>query len=68
MRGYYFEKGQLLIADSPELMRDLLSLNASNIDSIMHYASETKKAAQSGLEDKKLAQIIANSLLEYTGT
>ncbi len=68
MRGYYFEKGQLLIADSPELMRDLLSLNASNIDSIMHYASETKKAAQSGLEDKKLAQIIANSLFEYTGT
>lgn len=62
MRGYLFENGKLIIADSPEAMVKLILQEATNVDSIKNWANETKKIASGGIGDKKLAQLINSTL------
>ena len=58
MRGYRWNKGNLLMADTPQQMWTVIHKNANDIQIINANAAQTKIVATSGYEVKELADML----------
>lgn len=57
-RGYKWMNGNLLVADTPEIMCKIMSEQTKNIDVILKNANQTKLVAESGYTLQQLADLI----------
>ena len=49
MRGYYWKEGNLLVADTPKEMSNLILKETKTIDRINYWSEQTRKVAKNGL-------------------
>lgn len=57
-RGYKWMKGELLVADTPEVMCKIMYEQTNNIDAIWENANQTKLVAESGYTLQQLGKMI----------
>jgi glycosyltransferase involved in cell wall biosynthesis len=58
MRGYQWEQGSLLVADSPGEMSSILHLEARSPERIKYWREQTRLIAENGQSPKELAERI----------